>query len=78
MKQYNTILAYSLGCLQMLSLTALASPTTTFLYKRIVNGEQLSSKLSWMTSIQYRSGSHFCGGSMIRRDMVLTGKHECA
>jgi hypothetical protein len=42
------------------------------LHKRIVNGE-MGSKLPWMVSLQTPEREHFCGGSLIYENIVLTG-----
>ena len=60
-----------------LTVTAAVSATPTFVHmrKRIVDGAPVPEKLSWLASIQYEGGSHFCGGSMVRQDMVVTAAH---
>ena len=43
---------------------------------RIVGGEEATpGEFPWMVSIQNRSGFHFCGGSLIASDWVLTASH---
>jgi hypothetical protein len=48
-------------------------------FKRIVNGEEASpGKWPWQVSLQIRAGAqyhHFCGGSLIRADWVVTAAH---
>jgi secreted trypsin-like serine protease len=61
----------------LFSVTALLSSTFAFsivhLEKRIVNGDLATKAVPWLVSMQDAEGSHFCGGSLIQRDIVLTG-----
>ena len=50
------------------------------LHKRIVDGDAAPNKLPWLVSIQDDKRNHFCGGSLVSVDIVLSGKlhHACA
>lgn len=41
----------------------------------IVGGGNATQTYSWMVSLQSTSGSHFCGGSLIKANWVVTAKH---
>lgn len=41
----------------------------------IVGGGNATQTYSWMVSLQNTSGSHFCGGSLIKANWVVTAKH---
>jgi hypothetical protein len=43
------------------------------LEKRIVNGEAPPKRLPWLVSIQTEKRAHFCGGSLIQENVVITG-----
>jgi secreted trypsin-like serine protease len=41
----------------------------------IVGGGNATQTYSWMVSLQSTTGSHFCGGSLIKANWVVTAKH---
>ncbi|KAF1652798.1 Chymotrypsin-like protease CTRL-1, partial [Eudyptes chrysocome] len=44
--------------------------------ERIINGQNaVSGSWPWQVSLQTRSGSHFCGGSLINENWVVTAAH---
>ncbi|XP_042677594.1 chymotrypsin-like protease CTRL-1 [Centrocercus urophasianus] len=44
--------------------------------ERIINGQNaVSGSWPWQVSLQTRSGSHFCGGSLINKNWVVTAAH---
>ncbi|XP_015729276.1 chymotrypsin-like protease CTRL-1 [Coturnix japonica] len=44
--------------------------------ERIINGQNaVSGSWPWQVSLQSRSGSHFCGGSLINENWVVTAAH---
>jgi secreted trypsin-like serine protease len=45
------------------------------LHKRIIDGTPLPKILPWMVSIQDGDGNHFCGGSLIAPNLVLSAAH---
>ncbi|KAM8714785.1 hypothetical protein ACLKA7_001189 [Drosophila subpalustris] len=52
------------------------SPETEFPFGRIVNGEPTTIEAHpYQVSIQTTKGSHFCGGSLINEDTVVTAAH---
>ncbi|RJQ71548.1 serine protease [Pseudonocardiaceae bacterium YIM PH 21723] len=51
--------------------TALASPGG----ERIVGGHNATETYSFVVSLQNSGGSHFCGGSLIKPNWVVTAKH---
>uniref|UniRef100_A0A672LRQ4 Peptidase S1 domain-containing protein n=1 Tax=Sinocyclocheilus grahami TaxID=75366 RepID=A0A672LRQ4_SINGR len=45
-------------------------------YNKIANGENaVSGSWSWQVSLQQSNGEHFCGGSLISTNWVLTAAH---
>ncbi|KAH8404641.1 hypothetical protein KR215_005806, partial [Drosophila sulfurigaster] len=53
-----------------------ASPDTEFPFGRIVNGQSTTIDAHpYQVSIQTIKGSHFCGGSLINDDTVVTAAH---
>ncbi|XP_025055588.1 chymotrypsinogen A-like isoform X1 [Alligator sinensis] len=45
-------------------------------YTRIVNGEEaIPGSWPWQASLQEKSGWHFCGGSLVGEDWVVTAAH---
>ncbi|KAH8282902.1 hypothetical protein KR054_010686, partial [Drosophila jambulina] len=55
---------------------AQAHPDIDFPFGRIVNGEAAEiESFPWQVSIQTSKGSHFCGGSLIDSETVLTAAH---
>ncbi|XP_034667512.1 trypsin [Drosophila subobscura] len=64
------VVALGAGCGQ-------AHPDIDFPFGRIVNGEDTSIESHpWQVSIQTSAkGSHFCGGSLINQDTVVTAAH---
>ncbi|NXJ08803.1 CTRL protease, partial [Odontophorus gujanensis] len=53
----------------------LISPSVQY-SERIINGQNaVSGSWPWQVSLQTRSGSHFCGGSLINEYWVVTAAH---
>ncbi|XP_054903962.1 chymotrypsin-like protease CTRL-1 [Poeciliopsis prolifica] len=45
-------------------------------YNKIINGENaVSGSWPWQVSLQDKRGFHFCGGSLINKDWVVTAAH---
>ncbi|XP_016985636.1 lectizyme [Drosophila rhopaloa] len=71
MKQFVVLFALALA-------TASANfiPQPGFPEGRIINGyEAEKGEAPFIVSLQSTSGSHFCGGSILRKDVVLTAAH---
>ncbi|XP_013113228.2 trypsin [Stomoxys calcitrans] len=59
-----------------LACCALAGTVTDEFYGRIVNGKDTTiEKHPYQVSLQTYSGSHFCGGSIISEDIIVTAAH---
>lgn len=63
------VLAAILAALPVIPSSALAEQ------ERVVGGRDATRPYPWMASLQSSSGSHFCGGSLVRADWILTAKH---
>ncbi|KAH8410118.1 hypothetical protein KR009_006292, partial [Drosophila setifemur] len=69
-------LLLSVVVLASLSALCLARPDVDFPFGRIVNGEETSiEQHPFQVSIQTLKGSHFCGGSLIDSQTVVTAAH---
>ncbi|XP_016994210.2 trypsin-like [Drosophila takahashii] len=69
-------LLLSLVALVALSACVQGHPDLDFPFGRIVNGvETTIEQHPYQVSIQTRSSSHFCGGSLINSDTVVTAAH---
>uniref|UniRef100_A0A8C9XBL0 chymotrypsin n=1 Tax=Sander lucioperca TaxID=283035 RepID=A0A8C9XBL0_SANLU len=45
-------------------------------YSRIINGEEaVPHSWPWQVSLQYSNGFHFCGGSLVNKNWVVTAAH---
>ncbi|MBP2328084.1 secreted trypsin-like serine protease [Kibdelosporangium banguiense] len=66
-----TALAVACGALLASAGTSQASDVPV----PIVGGHNATQVYSFMVSLQDRSGSHFCGGSLIKADWVVTAGH---
>jgi secreted trypsin-like serine protease len=66
------------GALLASAATSSAAPTPTpdgDMAPMIVGGTNATQVYSWMVSLQSTSGSHFCGGTLIKANWVVTAKH---
>ncbi|KAH8260715.1 hypothetical protein KR044_007487, partial [Drosophila immigrans] len=71
----NHLVLYLIGAL-ICSATCHSLPDLDFPIGRIVNGEETTIDAHpYQVSIQTIKGSHFCGGSLIADDIVLTAAH---
>ncbi|KAM8827320.1 chymotrypsin-like protease CTRL-1 [Synchiropus splendidus] len=67
---FFALVASALGCGRP------AIPPRVSGYNKIVNGENaVSGSWPWQVSLQDYSGFHFCGGSLINQNWVLTAAH---
>ncbi|RJQ71547.1 serine protease [Pseudonocardiaceae bacterium YIM PH 21723] len=67
-------LSLSLVTVGVMSATSAVSVGSVSGDQRIVGGHNATETYSFMTSLQ-RGGRHFCGGSLIRPNWVLSAKH---
>eukprot|EP00076_Gallus_gallus_P003881 NP_001264554.1 chymotrypsin-like protease CTRL-1 precursor [Gallus gallus] len=73
-------LLWAVTCLALASTVSgcgvpLISPSVQY-SERIINGQNaVSGSWPWQVSLQTRSGSHFCGGSLINENWVVTAAH---
>lgn len=65
----SVILAAILASLPLVSSSAVANQ------EQVVGGRDATRPYPWMASLQSNSGSHFCGGSLVRAEWILTAKH---
>ncbi|SDK95303.1 Trypsin [Lentzea albidocapillata subsp. violacea] len=66
------------GALLASAAAATAAPAPTAdgdVSPMIVGGTNATQVYSWMVSLQSTSGSHFCGGTLIKANWVVTAKH---
>lgn len=66
------------GALLASAAAATAAPAPTAdgeVSPMIVGGGNATQVYSWMVSLQSTSGSHFCGGTLIKANWVVTAKH---
>ncbi|ALC39946.1 CG17571 [Drosophila busckii] len=69
-------LSISILALMACCVASNAFPDTEFPFGRIVNGEETTiENHPYQVSIQTTKGSHFCGGSLISEDCVVTAAH---
>lgn len=75
-KKMNRLILCILGVLACGASLGSAFPDTDFPFGRIVNGEATTIEAHpYQVSIQTIKGSHFCGGSIINEDTVVTAAH---
>ncbi|SDG77263.1 Trypsin [Lentzea fradiae] len=70
-------IAVAAGALLASATASVAAPPTTDgeVAPMIVGGGNATQVYSWMVSLQSTSGSHFCGGTLIKANWVVTAKH---
>ncbi|GAA3630973.1 trypsin [Lentzea atacamensis] len=71
-------IAVAAGALLASAAAATAAPTPNpdgDVSPMIVGGRNATQVYSWMVSLQSTSGSHFCGGTLIKSNWVVTAKH---
>ncbi|HEX9891457.1 MAG TPA: trypsin-like serine protease [Actinomycetota bacterium] len=59
----------------LMTLALAALPIIPAQADQIVGGRPATRPYPWMASLQSNAGSHFCGGSLVRPDWILTAKH---
>ncbi|XVS65252.1 S1 family peptidase [Actinosynnema sp. CA-299493] len=70
-----TAFAVAVGAALASAAGAAAAPATDGVTPFIVGGGNATQTYSWMVSLQSTTGSHFCGGSLIKANWVVTAKH---
>ncbi|QQQ77169.1 serine protease [Saccharothrix sp. 6-C] len=70
-----TAFAVAIGAALASAAGAAAAPATDGVTPFIVGGGNATQTYSWMVSLQSTTGSHFCGGSLIKANWVVTAKH---
>ena len=61
-----------LSLVAIITTTVLATPLV-HLQKRVIDGANAERPYSWLVSIQDSRGNHYCGGSLIRENTIVTG-----
>ncbi|KAH8375073.1 hypothetical protein KR093_002615, partial [Drosophila rubida] len=74
-KNMNRLVLYFIGVIAC-SVACHGLPNLDFPFGRIVNGEETTiDEHPYQVSIQTTKGNHFCGGSLIGSDIILTAAH---